>query len=330
MVMSDDIRQLVRVLHGSHLYGTNTTSSDMDIKGVHIPSARAIIMQRAENVIDRRDKISDTIKNQAGDTDEQSYSVQKFLGMIAAGDTNAAEILFAPSDAILSYDPLWEEVQAAGRAALNRQCKGFVGYCRRQAAKYGIKGSRMAAVKRLMEIMEPALLKHGTTAKLAVISSELEKFAQDEEHADWVDIPHPGGATCWHIECCDRKMPTTSTIKEAAAVYAKVWENYGARARAAMTNEGIDWKAVSHAVRVARQAIELLQTGHITFPRPDAAELLDIKLGRRDYSEISQLLEKLVEQVERESFISALPEKSDHKKIDETVMRLYLSQIERR
>jgi predicted nucleotidyltransferase len=45
-MMDDGVRQIVRVQHGSHLYGTNTPSSDMDYKGVHIPNGRAIILQR--------------------------------------------------------------------------------------------------------------------------------------------------------------------------------------------------------------------------------------------------------------------------------------------
>ena len=43
---------LVVTVHGSHLYGTSTPSSDRDYKGVHLPSGRELVLQRAENVID--------------------------------------------------------------------------------------------------------------------------------------------------------------------------------------------------------------------------------------------------------------------------------------
>ena len=326
----DAERVLVRIKHGSHLYGTNTPESDMDFKSVHIPAWREILLQRADKTLDRRVKLSGGLKNTPEDIDDQSYSVKKFLEMLAAGDTNAAEILFAPPSAIVYASDDWPELQAKARRLINRQCRGFVGYCRRQAAKYGIKGSRMAAVKRLLDILEPELATRGGAAKMAEIEPAMRAFAANEEHADWLNIPHPNGVECWHIECCDRKMPTTATIKEAASVYGKVWENYGARARAAMTNEGIDWKAVSHAVRVARQAIELLQTGRITFPRPDADELREIKQGHRDYNDVSPMLEALVEQVEAEAERSQLPEKSDIRELESIVIAFYAKAIEAR
>jgi hypothetical protein len=312
--------QLVRIAHGSHLFGTSTPLSDQDFKGVHLPSGEAILLQRAEEVIDRGIVAKQGTKNTAEAVDEQSFSLQKFFAMLARGDTVATEILFAPP---LEADPRWPEIQAIGRSLLNRQCKGFVGYCVRQAAKYGIKGSRMGAVRRLLDLLE---VEHGS-ARLRSMADTLRAFALEEEHADWINIPGPNGEDLWHIDCCDRKMPMTVTIGDARKVYLKVWETYGERARAAMANEGIDWKAISHAVRVARQAIELLTTGHITFPRPDAAELLEIKQGLRPYAEVSALLEDLVAKVHAASTGSILPESTDTAEADACLLRLHLGQL---
>lgn len=316
--------QLVRVRHGSHLYGTSTPLSDQDFKGVHIPSGTAILLQRAENVIDTGVVAKEGSKNTPNAIDSQSFSIQKFFDMLMKGDTVATEILFAPPAAIVESHPLWLDVQATGRSLLNRECKGFVGYCVRQAAKYGIKGSRMASVKKLVDILDalPA------AAKLGQFEEPLRDFAAAEEHAEFVNIPSQHGTDMWHIDCVDRKMPMTATIKEARDVYSRVWENYGHRSRAAMANEGIDWKAVSHAVRVARQAIELLDTGTITFPRPDAGQLLEIKQGRRVYSEVNDELEALVAEVHAASARSLLPERSNAALADAMVSRLHLEQME--
>lgn len=247
----------MRVAHGSHLYGTSTPSSDQDFKGVHLPSGRGILLGRPEDVIDRgvKSKIDGTDKNAADAIDEQSFSLQKFFDMLMKGDTVATEILFAPP---LEQHLVWDQVQYVGKALLNRQCKGFVGYCVRQAAKYGIKGGRMNAVRALLDFLD---FHKGATQKLGVLEGPLRVWSEGREHVSWENIPHPNGEDCWHLVCCDRKMPMTSSICEAYKVYEKVWDNYGERARAAMINEGIDWKAVSHAVRVAEQAIELLDTG---------------------------------------------------------------------
>lgn len=321
--------QLVRVKHGSNLYGTSTTTSDLDFKGVHLPSGEAIVLQRAENVINSgiTSKAEGTLKNDADAIDSDSYSVQKFYEMLMKGDTVATEILFAPRFAIVEQHPLWGLVQATGKALLNRQCKGFVGYCVRQAAKYGIKGSRMNAVRGVLDFIATHKLGLTSTAKMSSIEAKLHEWSEGREHVMWENIPNPNGSDNWHLNVCDRKISMNVHISEAERIWGAVWDNYGERARQAMANEGIDWKAVSHAVRVAQQAIELLQTGHITFPRPSAANLLAIKQGQIPYAEVSERLELLVEMVNRESIASHLPEKSDHKLADRSVRDLYLRQV---
>jgi hypothetical protein len=319
------ITTLVRVKHGSHLYGTSTPQSDQDFKSVHLPSGKGIIMQRAENVIDSRIKLSDTIKNQAGDIDDQSYSLQKFLTMVSAGDTVGTEILFAPPEAIVYSTPEWDRIRSYAPHFINRKAKGFVGYCQRQAAKYGIKGSRMAAVKSVLDFLE--IVKLGlplATARLSDIEPQLRTWSKGREYISWENIPNPNGSENWHLNVCDRKMPMTCRVEVAYDVWAKVWDNYGDRARAAMTNEGIDWKAISHAVRVARQAIELLGTGAITFPRPDADELLRLKLGQVPYAEVAPMLEDLVNEVN--TMDSTLPESSDHEFIEALIEGMYKGQ----
>jgi len=320
-------RHLVRVAHGSHLYGTTTPTSDQDFKGVHLPSGRAILLGRGEQHINRSivSKGEGTDKNTADAIDDESYSVAKFFEMLTKGDTVATEVLFAPVPP--DADPLWPVVQTIGRQLLNRQCKGFVGYCIRQAAKYGIKGSRMRAVKDVLDFISIRRLGLTATAKLSAIEVDLRNWSAGREHVSWENIPNPNGTDNWHLNVCDRKMPMTVTINEAFKVWEKVWINYGERARAAMTNEGIDWKAVSHAVRVARQAIELLSTGTIAFPRPDAAELLEIKQGKRPYDEVSKLLEQLVAEVAVAAEASSLPASSDLALMDETVINLYRTQV---
>jgi predicted nucleotidyltransferase len=317
---------LVRVVHGSHLYGTSTPSSDQDFKGVHLPSGENILLGRAEDVIDRGVVSKTGTKNNSDAVDEQSFSLQKFFDMLMKGDTVATEILFAPT---LEQAGNWYGIQTVGRSLLNRQCKGFVGYCQRQAAKYGIKGSRMNAVKTLLDFLNIAFQQH-KDKRLEVVEKELHELSAPfiaDELMGWENIPSPNGKDLWHIVCCDRKMPMTTKIVEAYLVYQRVWNNYGERARQAANNEGIDWKAVSHAIRVAQQAIELLNTGHITFPRPEADYLLKIKLGEYPYKGISEHLEALVEEVEHASRTSKLPESSDREVADLMILNLYHGQV---
>lgn len=319
-------KTLLRIQHGSHLYGTNTPTSDLDFKGVFVPSGRDILLQCVPGVIDKGTG-DNTSKNTKDDVDDQSFPLQKFLKMVTSGDTVGTELLFAPDWAIVEMDPDWEMIRENKHLLLNKQCKGFVGYCQRQAAKYGIKGSRMAACRDVCTMLHNAIETHGPDTKMAAVEDTLREFCSLHEFSEIINIPSATGAEMLHLEVVDRKMPFTVTLKAAFEVYSKVYENYGERARAAMNNEGIDWKAVSHAVRVAGQAKELLLTGHITFPRPEAALLLQIKRGELDYNNVAPMLEQLVEEVDEASRASTLPGKSDQETIDELVIHFHNLQI---
>jgi hypothetical protein len=319
-------KTLLRIQHGSHLYGTNTPTSDLDYKGVFLPAGRDILLQRVPKVIDKGTG-SQHEKNTSDDVDDQAFPLQKFLQMVTSGDTVGTELLFAPDFAIVEMHPDWEMIRESKHLLLNKQCKGFVGYCQRQAAKYGIKGSRMAACKGIYELLQEALAKHGTSVKLVEIADELGEFCATHDFAEIVNIPSQAGRELLHLDVVDRKVPFTNTIKAAYDIFRKVYDNYGHRTRAAMDNEGIDWKAVSHAIRVAGQAKELLLTGHITFPRPDAAFLLQVKRGELDYNDVAPTLERMVEEVDEASRASSLPGKSDNEAIDELVLQLHHYQI---
>jgi hypothetical protein len=120
-----------------------------------------------------------------------------------------------------------------------------------------------------------------------------------------------------------------NTIKAAYEVYARIYDNYGKRARLAQTNEGIDWKALSHAVRVANEALELLSTANVTFPLPNAAHILDIKRGLLPYDEVANEIERLLVEVESASESSTLRDEADQAFIDNLVQREYKQSVNR-
>lgn len=103
-------------------------------------------------------------------------------------------------------------------------------------------------------------------------------------------------------------------------------DEYGQRALQAESQKGIDWKALSHAVRVGHQALELLRTGNVTFPLPNAGRVLEIKKGERPYQEVSAEIERLLEDVEA-ALVSPLPEQPDYEWIDEFVADVHRREV---
>jgi hypothetical protein len=324
---------ILRIKHGSHLFGTNTPDSDLDYKEVYLPSGRDIILQRVTRARASAPSKAPGEKNSAGDVDTQSFSLQKFFSMIVEGDVIGLELLFAPPSHVTYEHEVFASIRDRREIFFSKNIRGYVGYCRSQAAKYGIRGSRVAALRGILDLLSKHLsqtrLRDVSQSRLRDVLPELTEFTQRTEHTSLVEVVNrENGVAMLHLEVCNRKSPMSNTVLETLKIYQKAFDEYGHRALAAERNEGVDWKAMSHAVRVGQQAIEFLNTGHITFPRPNAEILLRIKRGLVPYVEVAEELVDLLEMVEEAARRSTLPESADLRAVDELIVELYSRQIQ--
>jgi hypothetical protein len=323
------LETIVKIKFGSHLYGTATPTSDLDIKGIYIPSARDILLQRITPIVSFNRSKERGEKNTAEDVDYELYSPAKFLSLVAEGQAMALEILFAPKSSMLSEPhPLWQEIQTLAPKLFTRQAACFLRYCKQQANKYGIKGSRVAAARIALEYLIKAEEENGPGAKLLLVQDSLKKLADKNEFLALGECVDSNGTNISYFEICGKKAPFNTSIKSARSMAQRLMDEYGERSLAAERNKGIDWKALSHAVRVGHQAVEFLTRQHITLPRPEAAHLLDIKLGKLKFQEVGEEIEQLLIQVEDAALNSSLPENFDHSLIDNFIKKLHLTQIQ--
>lgn len=320
------MKTVVRMKFGSHLYGTNTPQSDMDFKAVHIPDAKDILLQRvAGSISDKRNK-GEGEKNLAGETDQESYSLQRFLELLVDGQTVAIDMLFAPEEMLLETSDLWNLIQSNRHLLLTKKSAAFVGYCRTQANKYGIKGSRVAAARDAAKFFKESLAVLGPQAKVVEVADNLDELLG--EHSTIIEQKiNSSGDVGKFFECCNRKVSFNGTIKQAAEVFERIHLSYGQRAQLAQSNEGIDWKALSHAVRVGVEALELLNTGKVTFPLPYAQDILAIKQGKTPYAQVANEIESLLIAVEAASATSTMRDKADTDFIDRLVATVYREQV---
>lgn len=322
------MRTLIEMRFGSHLYGTATETSDTDIKAVHLPDGRDVLLQRVKPVISRQTKTDGLSKNSAEDVDYESYVLQKYLSLAAEGQTVALDMLFAPEWSwTCEPSPLWLTVRANKDKMLTARYASFIGYCRTQANKYGIKGSRMGECRAAKEFLAGHLKAWGTQAKMDLIADDIAAFVVGKDHCSVVEIANkaPGeiGTAMMHMSVCNRKVPYHATIKRAYEMVDNLFNEYGERSRQAESNSGIDWKALSHAVRIGRQAIEVLETGNVIFPRVDAEHLLAVKRGRLEYKIVAAEIEELLVKIETAAAASNLPPAPDYAWIDNFVMESY-------
>lgn len=293
-------KRIVNILVGSHLYGTATPQSDRDYKGVFLPSKQAILLGRIPNSYTTSTS-DDHAKNMADDVDTEFYSLHYFLQLACEGQTVALDMLHAPDNMIIENSDIWREIVSQRQRFYTKNLYSFVRYARRQASRYGIKGARLNAVNAVLNVLRD----EAPTRKLQDIWYKLPRMEYcGEAGVDPQGIPQ--------YQVCDKLFQATVSIDYVLPVLEKFSREYGARAQQAAENRNIDWKAISHALRVAFQVKELLTSGTITFPLPEADLLIQVKSGQRDYlTGVAPLLETLMDQVEGLISTSTLPEQVD-------------------
>jgi hypothetical protein len=319
---------IVTLRVGAHLYGTQTPSSDLDIKGIVVPCARDILLQQVPAVLNESRPRAAGERNEPGDVDVETFSLQRFLTLVTAGQPIAIEMLFAPDSAMLAPpDPLWREVQALAPKLVSRRADVFLRYCRAQAERYGATGERAAAVQSAQAVLAAAEADRGAQARLEDLAEPLAALAATSPHIALVDIAIRDGKIMRHLAICDRKVPFSATLHLTREIVDRIAAGYGARGRAAAEQGGVDWKALSHAVRIGREVIELVSTGRLRFPLACAPHLLAIKLGQVPRDQVVRELDALPGEVERAAARSALPEHPDEVASEALVLRVYRARV---
>lgn len=287
---------IIHMQFGSHVYGTNLPTSDLDYKVVAFPSARDIVLQRAKHVIVQSTKKPGQLKNTADDIDVETFALHQYLKLLCDGQTVAIDMLFTPKSFYLNDPhPVWTYIQDNKHQFLHSGLAAFVGYVRQQANKYGIRGSRIATLRSLISLLN----QYQPKDKMGSHWQAIEDFCATNDHAEVTPEPTTlkNGQTHYMLTVCDKSVQQNLRVENALAIFQKALDGYGERALQAERNQGVDWKALLHAVRVGSQAKELLTTGHITFPRPEAELLLEIRQGHIDYKVVASIIEKQLEEV---------------------------------
>jgi len=111
------------------------------------------------------------------------------------------------------------------------------------------------------------------------------------------------------LELNGRQYLETTTLDHVSGAISKLINQYGDRSTDA-ADKDVDYKSLSHAIRVYEQALELLERGRIKFPRSNADFLLDVKQGKVDLGKVKELLKALDEEVQEKMKTSHLQERT--------------------
>lgn len=321
---------IVYGLYGSHLYGLNNANSDEDWKGVFLPSKDELLLNNYPRTI-KSSTGDQHSKNGAGDEDLEYISLPRLVELGCRSDTMAIDMLHMPyiPHGLVNprYKEIWDSLVENRTRFYSRNMSSLVGYLKHQAAnqaaKYGVKGSRMSSLKLAIEVLEIHIRESGSDSKL---TNCIDMMHLDDNCKlitivnEKANPPHESQ----YYEVMGKKYQESNTLKYVYDALTKWYDSYGHRARLAEKNEGVDWKALSHALRAGYQVIDIFEQGDFEYPLRQNAYLQDVKEGKLDFKTNVQLeLEVVTDRAMQLSQISTLPEEVDQKFWDDWLLAIY-------
>ncbi|QPB12280.1 hypothetical protein [Providencia phage PSTCR6] len=334
------MKSIAKIMFGSHLYGTSTPESDIDYKEIYIPDPKSIITCSVKEHFNMNTN-NTSQKNSVDDIDHELYSLKYFIDLASKGETVALDVLHAPKEMVVHSDvpSVWDYLQANRARFYTTNMRAYLGYVRKQAAKYGVKGSRLAALRQVVEVLrqqEDIKISSSSTGytwpktirrKVSDIKDLLPIIG---DMCFFTNLTDHNGHEQLFYEVLGRKFQMTITIEEMKKSLYKLWDEYGERARKAEENEGIDWKALSHAYRAGVQLLEIYETGDLVMPLKMAPEILDIKQGKIGFKIVQQNLEAIIDEVEAKADIArknGMPSKVDMDFWNKFIFDVYSTEV---
>lgn len=263
--MSTNMKIIFSTRAGSHLYGTSTPLSDIDIRGVCIVPLREMVdpFQNFEQYMGTPDE------------DLTIFNLPKFFNLASAGNPNIVELLFSNQESILELTPEGSMLLDGAELFLSQRVrKTFVGYSYSQLKR--IKTHRDW-------LLNPP---NGKPTRQEFGLDESPPFGY-EKIVNLIHAPEGTISPEW-VEYARAEMSYRSA-KERWDKYSHWMKNRNPKRAALEEKFGFDLKHANHLVRLLSEGLELLTSGKITFPRPDKDLLISILSGEFTYDEVMDL-----------------------------------------
>lgn len=346
---------------GSHAYGTNIATSDMDYRAVCI-APKSFYLGLTLGVKGEEESIAKkgVVVQSSPDPDLTVFELRKFLKLAADVNPNVIELLFVdPSDHLI-MSPAWEQVIAIRDSFLSKRAKHrFSGYALSQLKRINthyrwlknpplgqptraefalpertlIPADQLAAArsqiqKKLDESSWHELDDLDESTRQAIKDEFTDKIAEimlwsdeDMENKPWRAVAGSLGYSTNFIEYLDMERRYNAKQKDWESFCR--WKKERNPQRAELEAKyGYDTKHALHLVRLLRMCREILTEGVVRVRRPDAPELLEIRGGSWDYHKLVEWAVAEDKALTELARISKLPNLPDRKKIEHVCQKI--------
>jgi len=340
--------------HGSHAYGLNTPTSDLDIKGVCVPP-KVYFMGAFETFEQAEGKNPDL------NMEYVIYDLRKFIKLAADCNPNIIELLWTDDSDVLINSEEGELLRAHKRDFLSSK------------ARYTFAGYAMAQLKRIRThrrwLLNPPTVpptreelglpsyqeipKAQFEAALDNILKRVEKWdinLDELNYAEKIRIQEHIANVLTDMELNAKRqfqiaasalgydsnliaiLQAEKEYKNKATEYEQYlnWKATRNPARAALEEKyGLDTKHASHLVRLLKMCEEILTTGEVIVKRPDRSIILGIRNGEKTYDEIIDWASEQEKKLNKFYEETKLPRSADRVKLNELCTKLVEMRLKR-
>lgn len=299
-------------LGGSHAYGTNVETSDLDVRGVALNKKHEILLSRPfEQVLDEP-------------TDTTIYSFNKIITLLKNCNPNTIEILGLKNEHYLYLSSIGRELLNNKHLFLSQKAaQSFGGYATAQFRRLDNKAARLVG----QEQRERHVLNSIENARYTFDERYFEypedaiRLYIDKSMQEGYDTEIFMDVSLKHYPLRDYKA-MWSEMHNIVKDYAKI----GKRNAHAIEHNKLG-KHMMHLVRLYLMCFDILEKGEInTYREAEHDWLMEIRNGkylddnRQPIPEFFEIVDELEARLKYAKENTSLPEKPNYKEIDEFVM----------
>ena len=303
---------ILLTLGGSYAYGTNTETSDVDVRGCALNSKADILTnQNFEQFVNE-------------ETDTTIYAFNKLISLLSNCNPNTIEILGCKPEHYLHLSPIGRELLDNRKLFLSQRAAfSFGGYATAQFRRLDNKSARLTDQSRQEEHILNSIKNamYDFKRKYAdfedgAIKLYVDKAVSEEYESEiFMDI------NLHHYPLRDYKT-MWSEMNNIVKTYSKV----GHRNQNAI-ERGKLGKHMMHLIRLYLMCLDILERGEIiTYREKEHDFLMDIRNGkylddnRQPIPEFFDMVNEYEKKLEYAKANTSLPEHPNYKKINEFVM----------
>lgn len=301
-------------LGGSHAYGTDVETSDLDIRGCALNSKKELLTNENFEQFENRE------------TDTVIYSFNKLVSLLSNCNPNTIEILGLKPEHYLYLSPMGQELlDNSGLFLSKRAVHSFGGYANQQLRRLDNKAART-----LNQAEKEKHILH--SIENAAVSFKERYFAFDEDaiklYIDKSDREEYDSEIFMDIHLKKYPLRDYKSMWSEMQMIVKEYGKLGQRNHNAIEHGKLA-KHMMHLVRLYYMCFDILENKKIvTYRNKEHDLLMDIREGKyldsenQPIPEFMEMVKDLEKRLEYAKIHTNLPDKPDYKKINDFVMSI--------